>query len=567
MQRNEPDDGPTKHSKRRSKSCKRCLRRKQRCHGFPICSNCEEAGHPCEQSEFARQLHRHDGNYAAFKRIQNLEARLNDTLTELSRVRQDRDTLAQLTVTEESALVGDPSNSTSNQRQPREYDVADGNPTDNTIGHQPAPLNRPEHIRESLSPSPDEIPVDPPLPTQQIDHGYTVDQTAQGQSPESDLEQIVQATVWTKALPPSDIERLYTSNNHADPQNRIVELPGDEIGHRILQTYFDKIHPRYPFLDRTEVYRLHARRYQIDLSSHADRFGVFKLNMVYAIGVTLLQLTASYSKTSPESHFMAALQHVSAARQSHTLRNIEAMTLLVIYKLRSPFNSGIWYMIGLAMRTCIDMGLHREASYKIGDPFQNEMKRRLFWSVYLLERVIALSLRRPFSIAESDIDTQAPSDTIDVLNQNTTEVMVPNHTSTESSNPSPSSKLAMWSRFIQIKRFESRVHSEVYCLNQSPQSLFSRVGPLLASLDTWGQSLPVLTEAENSYMQLQWNKAVVLLLRPFLSLMQHDDPLIARCLKSCGQVCEIFKRMHQRDSYGHSFISAHSTFIAGITLW
>lgn len=77
-----------KSIKRQSKSCKRCLKRKQRCHGFPVCSGCEEAKQPCEQSEYALQLHSHDSSYAAFQRIQTLETQLAKALDEVSALRQ-----------------------------------------------------------------------------------------------------------------------------------------------------------------------------------------------------------------------------------------------------------------------------------------------------------------------------------------------------------------------------------------------------------------------------------------------------------------------------------------------
>lgn len=78
----------SKSIKRQSKSCKRCLKRKQRCHGFPICSGCEEAKQRCEQSEYALQLHKHDSSYAAFERIQTLQTQLAGALGELTALRQ-----------------------------------------------------------------------------------------------------------------------------------------------------------------------------------------------------------------------------------------------------------------------------------------------------------------------------------------------------------------------------------------------------------------------------------------------------------------------------------------------
>jgi len=78
----------SKSIKRQSKSCKRCLKRKQRCHGFPVCGGCEEAKQQCEQSEYALQLHKHDSSYAAFERIQTLETQLASALGELRTLRQ-----------------------------------------------------------------------------------------------------------------------------------------------------------------------------------------------------------------------------------------------------------------------------------------------------------------------------------------------------------------------------------------------------------------------------------------------------------------------------------------------
>lgn len=130
--------------------------------------------------------------------------------------------------------------------------------------------------------------------------------------------------------------------------------------------------------------------------------------MIYAISATMLKLTEPYDYTPPENFFMTALQYISAARESHSVHNIEAMTLLVLYNLRSPSNSGIWYMIGLAMRTRVDLGLHREAHYGNVPPYEGQLRRRLFWTVYFLERVIAVSVGRPYSISDRDIDVALP---------------------------------------------------------------------------------------------------------------------------------------------------------------
>lgn len=77
----------------------------------------------------------------------------------------------------------------------------------------------------------------------------------------------------------------------------------------------------------------------------------------------------------------------------------------------------------MAMRTCVrilflrlpivvslltlqkvELGLHREAFYATKNVFQQELDRRLFWTVYSLERHISISFGRPFSINDRVID-------------------------------------------------------------------------------------------------------------------------------------------------------------------
>ena len=77
------DSPSAPRTKRHSKSCKRCSRRKQRCHGFPVCTNCQTAKQTCIQSDFAIDLHQNSPEYAAFERIKSLEEQLALALAQI----------------------------------------------------------------------------------------------------------------------------------------------------------------------------------------------------------------------------------------------------------------------------------------------------------------------------------------------------------------------------------------------------------------------------------------------------------------------------------------------------
>ncbi|OAA55551.1 Transcription factor [Niveomyces insectorum RCEF 264] len=653
---------------RQSKSCKRCFRRKQRCHGFPVCRACEEARVPCEPSAYALQLHGHDSSsHAAFQRIQTLEAQLAGALDELAVYRGH----AQQTQQHQSRQP---------ERQPQQQQ---------TQQQQPEPLlpdgfligNRGADPSQNLPPVPPPSAYHDTMPLLFGD-GMAVSSAGGGTT----VDQMVQSTVWTKGLlavgdgvsglsplPPFSPLSVPTAgppaapttvpmDNHTAGGDRshsgsgsgsasgnnftdggtAAPPPEDAMGRRMLEAYFARIHPRYPFLDRAELFALHACRQEVvsPASPAQHRFDAFKLNMVYAIGGTLVKLTDPLSEAQAEGYLTAALRDVAAVQAGHMLQMIEGLVLLVLYNLRAPTNTGIWYMTNLAMQTCIDLGLHREAAYAVAEdgagaertataattssspqPQQQQQQqqimllqaqkrqkakmRRLFWSVYVLDRFIALSFKRPFSIPEHDIETHMPTEAD--FDGSIPPVAAHRDLAGGSSgsggggagggHPHQASA-AMWRGFLGIKRLESRIQTEIYGLGEPYAQRRAKIRPLLAALDAWRQALPPLPESESVYLQLQWNGAVAQLLRPFLGTMRddgsnssggneqqqqqhqhqqqqphkkrhhrsHHHPLIVRCLHAAGNVCALFTRMHQRDAYGHSFVSAHLTFIAGVTM-
>ncbi|KAJ4396646.1 hypothetical protein N0V93_000867 [Gnomoniopsis smithogilvyi] len=161
------------------------------------------------------------------------------------------------------------------------------------------------------------------------------------------LGSMVQASIWNEALPsgarpeskgnvgsPASLDMTARNITMEEIIAHSAEPPDDEYGRKLLEAYCAQLHPRYPFLDIRALWTLHSERLvwrarSIGSLSMTERFGIFKLYLVYAIGAMLLNLTEKKSRTSPESFYMAALQHIHAARESRTVQNIEAMTLLV----------------------------------------------------------------------------------------------------------------------------------------------------------------------------------------------------------------------------------------------
>jgi hypothetical protein len=344
-----------------------------------------------------------------------------------------------------------------------------------------------------------------------------------------------------------------------------VSPPDDTIGSQILHAYFKNQHIRLPFLDRSDILHLHANRNQPVGPTPLDQFGRFKIFMVYAIGAAFLQMTEIYDSTPPNNFLATALQFDTTLRESLSTSSIEAMMLLVLYHTRSSSSPNVWYMIGLAMRMCVDLGLHREAGYQKMEPQEGQLCRRLFWSVYIIERYTAWSHGRPFSIAEEDIDAKLPLNMTESFEYHC-------HKRTIESPPTPptethKSTLGRFIASIKLQRIVSRIHARVFRVDKSLPELVSEIPPLMDSLQEFKQSLSFLDLSDGDFVYMHWNNAIRGLLQPFLNILHSHDRLIGICLSASGQMCQFFKRLRQRDSSGYSFLLVNSVFMAGLTMW
>ncbi|KAJ5888760.1 hypothetical protein N7495_008801 [Penicillium taxi] len=408
--------------------------------------------------------------------------------------------------------------------------------------------------------------------------------SSSGLSLASDLGEMVQSSVWNQFI--SSMHQQPSSTTNDAPQRATgsgvresqqnkdkswdrsmnFEPPNDEMGTKILEVYFKRLHSRYPFLDRTKIWRLHDHRWQLakfkreDLTK-PDQYAIFKLNMVYAIGSTMLQITDAkrYTYTAPERYYATALQNVSNMCEARSIENIEAMVLLVVYHLRTASSHGMWYMIGLAMRTAIDLGMHRRANEINMDPFTTQMRRRLFWTVYYLERVVSMSLGRPFSISDRHIDLDLPIEIDDHVED---PALLTAH-----QVPTQNTSLTFAMHLFKLRRIDSRIQHKIYRADRALSSLRPKMDPLYLELEQWKDSAFLRASASDlDYLMLHYNRTVRLLIQPFLPLLPITDPYYHICLRAAGEICQSHKRLHQTLEYGHSFLAVQTVFMAGITM-
>lgn len=379
------------------------------------------------------------------------------------------------------------------------------------------------------------------------------------------LGRMAQDTVWTESIPINAGPQQNETTPSSPSATRNISLPGHDVGARLIEAYFRDMHNRLPFLDRSEIYELHETMHQNN-AYDIRKFGTFKIFMIYAIGASILQMTDVYEATPPRDFWATATGAQSALKSSSPYARIEAIMLLILYDLRTSSRSSVWYTIGLAMRICVDLGLHRETQYRAMRPHDAQLRRRLFWSVYLVERYVSWSLGRPFSVAEKDIDANIPAEMDDTTN-NGSQVDQVLQTPSDPATPASGPNLHRFIATIRLQRILSRIHAEIYRVDRNVSALVTEVPPLMACLEDFERSQPVMALDDSTFVRMHWYNCIRMLLQRFLSTLPSEDPLIQKCLFASGQMCQCFKTLRQRDSAGYSFLLVNSLFMAGLTMW
>ena len=191
-------------------------------------------------------------------------------------------------------------------------------------------------------------------------------------------------------------------------------MPSDELGSALIVAYTEKVHSIYPFMDDEQLKVLHQERHKLkNGATREGEIGSAKLHLVYGIGARHLQLLGTsrvtFDRSLPEAHFTAAAGALNIAFELRSTDSIEILLLLALYSLHSPSGPGAWQLTGMAVRLCVELGLHRRPRSQVqpSAPRQVGQRRRcLFWSCLILERKVATTLGRPFSLHDSDIDAE-----------------------------------------------------------------------------------------------------------------------------------------------------------------
>jgi Fungal specific transcription factor domain/Fungal Zn(2)-Cys(6) binuclear cluster domain len=264
------------------------------------------------------------------------------------------------------------------------------------------------------------------------------------------------------------------------PNIRQAPFPDRKLGEKLVRLYFEHANPQIPILHRNEFTELFDRAYSSDSRQRTPR-ELYMLNIVFAIGAGIIfgssdpeTVSTQQSETSgeapshtakrlrisslqhqPEEYHASAIVHLESFLGSSSatdrpdgfgggLEELQAVLLLAGFALLRPVAPGLWYIVGVAVRLGIDLGLHFEdgtgiecsetsaiatsddvemdaepagsqpansidAKEKGRREWVRDLRRRLWWCVYSFDRLVSTCVGRPFGVSDQAVTTEFPS--------------------------------------------------------------------------------------------------------------------------------------------------------------
>ncbi|KAF4775346.1 fungal specific transcription factor domain-containing protein [Colletotrichum scovillei] len=367
----------------------------------------------------------------------------------------------------------------------------------------------------------------------------------------------------------------------SSPEESQSEFPCPEQAEVLFDVFFDRLHTRWPFLDRKLYTKLFKQQYDHGALSIQHQS---IMHLIYAISARFLQLMKKPCEVDPQKHLAAAIEPMDYILEEHNLATVQVLLLLAVHGTRSPYGAGAWSQVRYAVTLCIELGLHRKQSNTSTHNSRDlEIRRRVFWSCYCLDRMTSVVLGRTFAIADRDINNELPSDSLEFWDL------------TALKNPSSTSELP-WSNtkpfihIIKLRRIQSKIHHRVYRVDKDVFSgslddrarLDSKIGEIRAELDEWVRTVPLppkntgtiswMYDPESAYhdsrdfFSLQYHKSVLSLYTVLLPALSTSDSRFLTTARSAACVCTAYKRLNQQKTLSYTMTALHSCFIAGLTL-
>ncbi|KAE8371758.1 fungal-specific transcription factor domain-containing protein [Aspergillus bertholletiae] len=259
-----------------------------------------------------------------------------------------------------------------------------------------------------------------------------------------------------------------------------------------LDAYFHHVHRAYPFVDRARIMRVQRANVNVGLvENDADSMMLY---LIHAIGRTTLERSGKISPRTEkvEPPYPIILQF---CMQNESVDSVQILLLLTLYSLFDPSGPPPWTTVGILTRQAMSQGLTIQHPMNGGQASaSDELSHRLFWSIYVLDRMVASSVGQPPGLFVPDLHVPLPAVTVTEF--------------ASAQRAEISSMLLVTRHVIQLRRLESEItdaillRPRVKVRSLTPSDRTAIVSELHYAVDNWYSDGCLISRPEASNVRI-----------------------------------------------------------------
>lgn len=172
---------------------------------------------------------------------------------------------------------------------------------------------------------------------------------------------------------------------------------------QLSRTYFEHVHVQYPILHEPTFFDLLYTTYENPGS--VPKWASFQVTMVLAISASILAKRVPIP-FSGEGLCALAMCDLDKVDVQSSLEGLQCLLLVYMFSLHNAFlGLDPWYLNYQFLATAVDFGLQRDIALSNSvSAFEKEMRTRIFWVIYSIDRTLATTLGRPIGLRDEGCD-------------------------------------------------------------------------------------------------------------------------------------------------------------------
>ncbi|KAG0086721.1 Transcriptional activator of fatty acid utilization [Podila epicladia] len=361
-----------------------------------------------------------------------------------------------------------------------------------------------------------------------------------------------------------------------EKENEVLQLastmtcPPTDLAEHLIDIYFKFVHPHLPVLHKNSFLRQYRN------PDPEKKPPLVLLNAMFAL--------ASRFTTNPEiighgddpegfgdEYFARAKKLVDLEYELPRQSSIQALLLMVTYRFTSAKSGGrVWVMLGMAIRMAQDLGMHRNSARWHLPPLETEVRKRLWWSCYVMDRWVSASMGRPVEIDDNDCDVDFPA----LIEQDwkDSDEFATSRETQEQTKMENIFAMKFFIESIKLSQIMGKILKRIYSANtrnHGPAQVSTKVAELDTLLTKWHLALPSDLKYDHQAvaagrvkmnrwvagLHMSYYSALILLHRPYMiptsltkTKLSESLPSLNICVSAANSITHLSEKLDEAEN-------------------